>query len=268
MMAKSPGLEVQGLIDALDLTHPQQIDLEAIAHNCHLKIRYSPLDGCAANILGIGDRGIITIDEASSTGRQRFSLAHEIGHWIYDRGRGMNVCKTTDMGTTWTGKKRFNPIERRANVFAAELLLPRKWFIDAASGQPVSFETVEKLGRVFQSSRTATALRLVELGDSPSMLLFFDQSRSLKRFSVSKDLVDQLYPHKLLSKTTHAWKELIDNGYTSAKSEQVDGDEWINHPKAFDITLNESAIRVGTDILVLLECLNEDVVLNIIDRID
>ena len=41
-----------------------------------------PLTGCEANIIGRGDKAIITINSKSIPGRQRFSAGHELGHWM------------------------------------------------------------------------------------------------------------------------------------------------------------------------------------------
>jgi len=54
--------------------------------------------------------------------RRRFTLAHEVGHWVCQclEGRGAPVmCRAEDVapGTDRT-------LEREANIFAAELLMP------------------------------------------------------------------------------------------------------------------------------------------------
>lgn len=268
MTAKSPRVEVRRILNESGILTPDQLDLDVIARANNLKIRYANLDGCAANILGLGNRGVITIDKSSTLGRKRFSIAHEIGHWVYDRHRGVNMCKDIDMGSSWSGKSRYNPIERRANVFAAELLLPKDWFISAVSGKPTTFETVADLQVLFKTSLSAAALRLVELGEAPSLLLYFDNKRVLKRFKASSDIDGVLFPHKLLSESTTIWSRLFNDGKSSVASEQVDGDSWINHPRAFDLVVSESAIRVRDEILVLVQILNESVLLDILADVE
>jgi hypothetical protein len=54
--------------------------------------------------------------------RRRFTLAHEVGHWVCQvlEGRGAPVmCRAEEIGV---GEGR--ALEREANVFAAELLMP------------------------------------------------------------------------------------------------------------------------------------------------
>lgn len=68
------------LLRGLGITEPQEIDVEAIAWELGARIKYRPLDNCEARIIGKGDRAIITVNSRSWPRRQRFSVAHELGH--------------------------------------------------------------------------------------------------------------------------------------------------------------------------------------------
>lgn len=72
------------ILNDLGITEPGDIDIEAIAEDCGATIRYQPLSGCAARIMGYKNRAIITIDEDTPRPRQRFSAGHELGHWMRD----------------------------------------------------------------------------------------------------------------------------------------------------------------------------------------
>ena len=76
------------LLESLSINEPEGIDLEAIAWLNGVKVKYRGLDGCDTCIAGRADvgRAIISIDNRSLPRRQRFSLAHEIGHWEWHRG--------------------------------------------------------------------------------------------------------------------------------------------------------------------------------------
>ena len=69
-----------------------------------------------------------------SEGRRRFTLAHEIGHWVCqcDEGRGAApepiMCRASDMQSKADGS-----LEREANNFAASLLMPEGRVHDAAN---------------------------------------------------------------------------------------------------------------------------------------
>lgn len=63
----------------------------------------------------------IYINGNESDTRQRFTLAHEIGHAILHKGKSLvDYRKTIDAPSTWE--------EREANIFASELIMPTDRF--------------------------------------------------------------------------------------------------------------------------------------------
>jgi Zn-dependent peptidase ImmA (M78 family) len=69
--------------------------------------------------------------------RQRFTLAHELGHaWCEHDGRlDVDTLATIGGGTT-------DPLEIQANAFAAEFLVPRAGMEDVIDGEPTLEEVV------------------------------------------------------------------------------------------------------------------------------
>lgn len=72
-------------------------------------------------------------ESRESEGRRRFTLAHEIGHWVCqcDEGRSAApepiLCRASDMSGTGSA------LEREANNFAASLLMPEQPIHQAAA---------------------------------------------------------------------------------------------------------------------------------------
>jgi hypothetical protein len=65
---------------------------------------------------------LIYVNATEPDPRRRFTIAHELGHWVCQclEGRRAPVfCRSTDVGV---GEGRL--LEREANIFAAELLMP------------------------------------------------------------------------------------------------------------------------------------------------
>jgi hypothetical protein len=87
--------------------------------------------------------------------RYRFTVAHELGHWICHALEGENpdttFCRAVDIGHTAE-----RVIEREANIFAAELLMPE------AAVQPVWRELgdLEQIAARFDVSPAAMHWRL------------------------------------------------------------------------------------------------------------
>jgi Zn-dependent peptidase ImmA (M78 family) len=161
------GVAPEQILSRLGITQPDELDIEAIAYACGATILPQPLTGCEANIIGFGDRAIITVNSNSIPTRRRFSAGHELGHWMKDRGQSAFGCLNIQIDSEWTT----NSPETRANRFASDLLLPVTMFVPLAKGRPITGETVLDLAGMFRMSRTATAIRLVNYGSFPAMLL-------------------------------------------------------------------------------------------------
>ena len=212
------------VLDELGITAPDEIDIEAIAYCLGARVKYKPLDGCAARIVGRADKAIITVDSASSWRRIRFSIGHELGHWMRDRGRQTMLCKKSDLAK-WSHEYRRNP-EALANAYASDLLMPRVMFAESAHGKPMTFDTVENLCNVFDTSKPATTIRLVDLGSFPAMVVCHSRERRLW-YSKGPDLPDFLHPHRELRSDTKAF-DLLYGGSGISRPTPVDADAWIN----------------------------------------
>lgn len=117
-----------------------------------------------------GGQAIIGVNSAESPLRQRFTIAHEIGHLQLHTGRPVIVDKLvrvnlrSGQGTFTTQRE-----EREANQFAAELLMPaalvRREADAVARDLPQSGEGFSKrLAETFEVSPQAMRYRLVNLG--------------------------------------------------------------------------------------------------------
>lgn len=96
-------------------------------------IAASRLDlGVEARIIGLDDTAIISVNNSSTATRQRFSIGHELGHWMNDRGQIDLGCNSDKQERYYTGTDK----ESLANAFATELLLPSNMFVPRlASGR-------------------------------------------------------------------------------------------------------------------------------------
>lgn len=235
------------LLAQLGITTPADIDLEVIAQFCGATIVYEALAGCEACIIGVGDKATITVNRNSSRPRQRFSGGHELGHWIRDRGNVVFRCTERELGAEWSHD---NP-ELRANKFAADLLLPGEMFASHANGRPITFDTVETLADIFQTSFTATAIRLVEHGALPSMVICTDV-RGRKWFMRSDILPDNLWPHEVQGRDTVAFKLHLEAGANPLGPTPVGAGQWINHRNAERYVVTEDSRRTTSGLVLTL----------------
>lgn len=234
----SPLLAPEQILADLGIRDPEDLDIEAIAEYCGATIRYKPLYGCEARIIGYRGRAIITINQNSWRGRQRFSGGHELGHWMCDRNEIGFRCEYQSYVHGWFVA---NP-EAQANRFASDLLLPVWMFRPRARGLPVIFESVRTLADTFKMSLTSTAIRLVEHGWLPSMLVCNSPQKRVW-FVATPEVSGRLWPLARPGKGSLAFS-LLNNVSEKKGPIDVRCDHWINHPHADRYWIKEDSLRL------------------------
>jgi hypothetical protein len=228
----------EALLAQLGMRRPNEIDVEVIAQYCGATVTYEPLSGCEARILGLGDQAIITVNSESNEARRRFSAAHELAHWIHDRGKLAAACTAATIRHSW-GSDR----EARANQYASDLLMPKSMFMPLVKGRAITFETVDALRADFNVSMTATAIRLVRYGPWPSMVICSGE-RGREWFVASSEVERRLWPRKTPGEGSVAFDLL--NGRTAIdRPQDVDADEWIDSEDADEYVVREHSRRIN-----------------------
>jgi hypothetical protein len=107
------------------------VPVEAIAEDyLGLAVGEAKLDG-VSGLLYPAERAVFLNAEEPAT-RRRFTLAHELGHWVCQCLEGTEApvyCRAEEVGLDPSVKA----LEREANVFAAELLMPEPSSSDSAA---------------------------------------------------------------------------------------------------------------------------------------
>jgi Zn-dependent peptidase ImmA (M78 family) len=65
---------------------------------------------------------VVNIEESAN--RKKFTIAHEIGHWVLHKSLLVQDPKMGILNRKPLGRRDPKPVEREANVFAAHLLIP------------------------------------------------------------------------------------------------------------------------------------------------
>jgi|SRR3989344_3202269 len=142
------------VIKALTLTEcvVPPVPVERIAEKFELKV--VPFDfheGVSAVLKK--ERGVIGVNQNHAPVRQRFSISHELGHFLLGH----------DIGKDEYVEKEFNsvdPKEKEANAFASALLMPTEWIKKSIKKDGLD---VEKLSRIYDVSKQALTIRLLNL---------------------------------------------------------------------------------------------------------
>ncbi len=161
------------MVAGLGLELPEHIRIEDIAWSRGLRVTEGGLTGAAARVASLNGRGVIRVRAGDlDSPRGRFSVAHELGHFLLHQAR-MRACSDTDMTALHTDGRD----EAQANVFASELLVPEAMCRPFCEVTEPDLSTARLIAHTFNVSLTAAAFRLVELVAVPCALLFVEPSR-------------------------------------------------------------------------------------------
>lgn len=242
----------EDILKTLGIYEPEDIELELVAYSLNAEVKRAALSDCEGNIIGTDEKAIITVNNNVDTRRQRFSLGHELGHWVNDRGKNLTYrCDANDMRQRSIRKDNFRQQkEVRANQFSAELIMPNHIFGRYLNNLDINTDAVNYLANEFNVSRTSAAIRLTEVSSSPCMIVCWDQSGNRRWFSRNPIVPDFIWPHTKIMQPRDAFA--LSNGL------EVDADKWINSENSEDYSVVESIFNNGYDFLSLIWWKNED----------
>jgi len=102
---------------------------------------------------------VIGLNKYQSPRRQRFTMAHEFGHFVLHKSQLEKRGRWEDELLMRSDER--NLIEKQANEFASELLMPKKEFEAAVKNGE---DDVDKLANRFEVSIAAARYRAFKLG--------------------------------------------------------------------------------------------------------
>lgn len=158
------------LLQLGQVTEPP-VPVERLARLRGAQLRFVPYEGDLSGLLFQEDgRIIIGINAIHAKTRQRFTIAHELGHLELHHGdelyvdRGFPIQRRDGQSSQAT-----DPTEIDANAFAAELLMPRRFLTRDVQAAPQSLdyeddEFVRLLADRYKVSVQAMLFRLTNLG--------------------------------------------------------------------------------------------------------
>ena len=137
--------------------------LTEIAEEFGIDVLYRPAESYDGALLRIRDaqRGCIVINSRiREESRKRFTLAHEIGHFVLPGQQEVSApCKQQRI-ENWDADL-YRP-ELEANRFAADILMPRGLVAEFVQSEP-SLESIRSIAQLCGTSLTASAVRLITL---------------------------------------------------------------------------------------------------------
>jgi Zn-dependent peptidase ImmA (M78 family) len=146
------------------------VDVEMVAKAVGATLTFEPLKEDLSGVLVKDkDRVVIGVNSEHPYSRQRFTIAHEIGHLVL-KHQGELFIDHVVMRRDSRSAQAIDRQEIEANQFAAELLMPEDLVLQSAkkcydqSGSLPQRQLIEQLAREFKVSPQAMEYRLTNLG--------------------------------------------------------------------------------------------------------
>jgi hypothetical protein len=202
-------------------------DLASIAGQIGLRIREVEADGFDGSLVRAldGPKGIIAVNSGiREHTRKRFTIGHEIGHYLIPHHRALkNVCRSEDI-ERWHSSVA--SAEREANQFSAELLLPRKLVAPRLGLKDPSLHTISLVASEFSTSLTATIYRYLELTDLACCMIWSEDGHA--KWYVRSDALPLPIPMPDLPSAA-SWAAKLFAGKNAPNDlVEVAADAWLN----------------------------------------
>lgn len=141
-----------------------RVDPKAIATAKGITVQGKPnfTGGVSGTLVKAGDEfGIMYATNIPSIGFQKFSIAHEIGHYCIEGH--CDALLSSGAHYSHAGFVSADPYEQEADYFAAGLLMPETPFCKEMNLHDPGLACVDALAKACETSLTATAIRYATL---------------------------------------------------------------------------------------------------------
>ena len=167
-----------GMPDAINLEIVRQM-LPSTPYGTGVREIKSPMeldvDSCEGMLVrnpnDTAEWGIFYNGKASPE-RRRFTIAHELGHFILHRGQRQSF--NCDKESVYSGIDTIRVIEREADDFASNLLMPGDLLRDWISNQRIDLRVLSAIAKRFQVSFEALCIRFIKFTTQRAILVYWD----------------------------------------------------------------------------------------------
>lgn len=233
------------------VTAPAHIHVEAFATRLGATIQVGPLEGAVAQLVRVGrDVHIIVSERVTDTCAIRFSIAHELGHFVlgHPSRPPAELCSAPrgHRGAP-AGERNY---ELEANAFAGELLMPEHLLRRACEVSPVSMEIPRQIARDYNVSILASAIQFAELA-SERCAAVFSARREVVWSAPSPTFTRAIPRGKRIDPESVAW-DFFASGRLDDRAQAVPADAWLDTSVEAEIVEHSIASPEHGTVLSLL----------------
>jgi len=240
----------KGLLHRFGVCDPTHIVVEPFAVRLGIEIVEVRLDGAAAQLVLNGKRAIIMVsDRITDPAARRFSIAHELGHFML----GHPSRPPAELCTPFrhaTGHATERDYEAEANAFAAELLMPAVLLQRACEISPVDLAVPRTIARRYEVSILASTIRFAELA-SERCAAVFSAAGKVKWVAPSPTFTYAIGRGRRVDRASLAW-DYFARGDIADEPQAVPADAWLDTSAEVDIVEHSICSRELGTVLTML----------------
>jgi hypothetical protein len=209
-------LKISGLPDPRGVATELQLDIN--------ELDIQGFDGGLVRIKGTPFAAIIVRASIRESARKNFTVAHELGHFVLPGHDTCGaVCGSSDIGN-WGDTAQ--ELEREADEFAAELLLPSEYAGPRFKSESPSLGIIQAVANESNASLSATAWRYCDLVSERCAVVWSKNGR-VSWYKPSPEFGFYVARGWEITKGTQAW-ECFSGTRTHTSPERVAAHLWLN----------------------------------------
>jgi len=177
MINRKGSLRARKLLREIEFDEITEIPMNLFVSGLGATLVEEKMDNKDGKIVRGRSKTLIKVNsEISYESKKRFTIAHEIGHYLmHDKIEVHNENSNT---LNWfhnaENQLKKGRHEWEANDFATELLMPEKLFRTESSGKAFSPSLLQYLSDRFKTSLTSTLFRCLQLDLHPLLVIFIN----------------------------------------------------------------------------------------------
>ncbi|HAU0673188.1 ImmA/IrrE family metallo-endopeptidase [Legionella pneumophila serogroup 1] len=181
------------------LEFPIDLTLLAKRNGILLEPKPSSATGVSGMLIRCGEEfTIIYATHINNEGYQRFSIAHEFGHYFLPSHPDHVFKNGNNIHESHAGFCSNNQIELEADHFAAGLLMPKHLFTQALGRFSDGLSAIKNLAKICNTSLIASAIRYTQLTDAAIAIII--SSGTLVEYSFVSKQMQQIKGYSHLKK--------------------------------------------------------------------
>lgn len=152
-------LRAQKILVDFSIYNPP-VPIEEIVHKLGIKVSFAPSKDYSGMLIRKKEQTLMGINSDEPETRKRFSIAHELGHFLFSK-------KSVSVDYRISEYVEKPEEEKQADLFAASILMPRRWVsrdFERISKNAITQIDLTGLAKKYKVSPDAMKYRLANIG--------------------------------------------------------------------------------------------------------